>query len=104
MVASVFIYNKFSTLKLSYFYRAALLNLTYLAAFAQIRVVIRYSLAYNSQIVKVWFNTVIRAAANGYFKFMRKFNLSVSLIKQLMDFFRKFIGVNKSILACCTLA
>ena len=77
---------------------------TFFTAFAHICVNHRNSLSDNSHIIQIRLYTVIRTSTYSNLKFMRQCNLSVSFIKTLINLLRKCIGIQKTILAGCSLA
>ena len=51
--------------------RTTFFNLTFLTAFAEICVWLRNTLTVDTKVVQGWFDTVVRTAADGNFKFKR---------------------------------
>ena len=77
---------------------------TFFAAFADICVDFRDPLSDNPDIIQIRFDTVVRTAAYCDLEFMRQCDIAVSFIKTFVDFLGDRIGIQKSILAGCSLA
>ena len=57
----------------------------------------------EEKIIQIRLYTVVGTASHGNFEFMGKLDIVIAFIKLIVDFFRKSVGINKSVLTGCTL-
>ncbi len=77
---------------------------TFFAAFTDIGVHLGDFLADDADIVQVWLDTVVWAAAYCNLKFVGKGNIPVAFVEALVDFLGNGVGIQKSVLAGGSLA
>ena len=104
LVAESGIDGNFTVFYLCGFHRTESFDLALLTTLAEVGVELRNLCADNAQVIDVGLDTIMRTAAHGDLKFMRKLYGVIADVKALVDLFRKSKGVNQTKVAGRTLA